>query len=208
VSYSPKASDLARKKDAGRIQLKPSLEAPGFGAVEGALSRGPSRRGGFPSYSREDAVSVRFILSGFDHALCGVVCYAKREGCAASCSDSRKLLLTKSPSGLRQSEDCLGTEAFRPYCRHGRTHAEAPGLIRSSAHDRAVTPPGDNYWFAAQMRIIALLDGSIEGVHVDMDDFSHNLLASIPFRVSENCRCTAVYSRTAASFIPSDFPGL
>src|SRR5262249_25496439 len=74
------------------LQLKPGLEAPGFGAVEDALSRGPSRRGGFPSYSREDAVSVRFILSGFDHALCGVVCYAKREGCAASCSDSRKLL--------------------------------------------------------------------------------------------------------------------
>jgi hypothetical protein len=62
-------------------------------------------------------------------------------------------------------------------------HAEAPSLVRSSAHDRAVTPPSDDYRLAAQLRIITLLDGSIKRVHVDMDDFSHNLLASILFRV-------------------------
>jgi hypothetical protein len=44
------------------------------------------------------------------------------------------------------------------------------------------------------LRIIALLDRSIKGVHVDMDDFSHNLPATILFRVpnqSEYSACRA-----------------
>ena len=64
---------------------------------------------------------------------------------------------------------------------------------RRGTDDRAVTPPSDDYWLAAQLRIITLLDRSIKRVHVDMDDFSHNLLASILlFRVSENCFRAAV----------------
>jgi hypothetical protein len=30
-----------------------------------------------------------------------------------------------------------------------------------------------NYWLAAQLRIISLLDGSIECVHIDMHDFTN-----------------------------------
>src|SRR2546425_6660508 len=61
---------------------------------------------------------------------------------------------------------------------HGRAHAETPGLVRSSADDRAPAQPGNDHGLAAQLRIIALLDRSIKRVHVDMDDFSHNLLAT------------------------------
>jgi hypothetical protein len=53
-------------------------------------------------------------------------------------------------------------------------HTKAAGLVRSSANNRAPTLPGNNYRFAAQMRIIPLLNRGIKRVHVDMDDLSHN----------------------------------
>jgi hypothetical protein len=41
------------------------------------------------------------------------------------------------------------------------------------------------------LRIIALLDRSIKSVHVDMDDFSHNLLPTILFRSRSTVMCQA-----------------
>ena len=64
-------------------------------------------------------------------------------------------------------------------------HTEAPGLVRSSADDRAIALPRNDHGLAAQLRIIALFDRSIKRVHVDMDDFSHNLLAAILVRLTE-----------------------
>src|SRR5579859_2885372 len=86
---------------------------------------------------------------------------------------------------IRSDEDCARTQAFRSYCWHGRTHAETPGLVGGRADDRAVAFPSDDHGLAAQLRIVALLDRSVKGVHVDMDDFSHNLLATILFWVPE-----------------------
>jgi len=40
-------------------------------------------------------------------------------------------------------------------------------------HDRTAAAPGDDYGLTAQLRIIPLLDRSIERVHVDMGNFSH-----------------------------------
>jgi hypothetical protein len=57
-----------------------------------------------------------------------------------------------------------------------------PKLLASyeAAHTTERLPrQADDYWLAAQLRLITLLDRSIKRVHVDMDDFSHNLLASI-----------------------------
>ena len=54
-------------------------------------------------------------------------------------------------------------------------NAEAPRLVRSSADNRAVAQPGNDHGLASQLRIIALLDRSVKRVHVDMDDFSHDL---------------------------------
>jgi hypothetical protein len=59
---------------------------------------------------------------------------------------------------IRRREGRMGAQAFRSHCWHGRTHAEAPGLVPSSTHDRAVTLQSDNYGLAPQTRIITLLD--------------------------------------------------
>jgi hypothetical protein len=60
-------------------------------------------------------------------------------------------------------------------------HTEAPGLVRSSADDRAIAQPSNDHGLAPQLRIIALLDRSVKGVHVYMDDFSHDLTPTIQF---------------------------
>src|SRR4029077_5855914 len=60
------------------------------------------------------------------------------------------------------NKDRVGAQAFRSNRWHRGVYAEPPGLIGSSADDRTLGPPRDNYGFATQLRIIALLDGSIE----------------------------------------------
>jgi hypothetical protein len=64
-------------------------------------------------------------------------------------------------------------------------YTEAPGLVRSSADDRAIALPSNDHGLAAQLRIIALLDRSVKRVHVAMDDFSHNLPTTILFWVPD-----------------------
>src|SRR5271166_3685332 len=60
-------------------------------------------------------------------------------------------------------------------CSAGRMHTEAPGLVRSSADDGAISLPSNDHGLAAQLRIIALFDRSVKRVHVDVDDFSQDL---------------------------------
>jgi hypothetical protein len=56
------------------------------------------------------------------------------------------------------------------------TSSENPGIrCSATAQDRAVAPRGYDYWLAAQLRIIGLLDGSTKRVHVEMNHFSHNI---------------------------------
>jgi hypothetical protein len=76
-------------------------------------------------------------------------------------------------------EDRARTQAFRAYCRHGRMHAEAPGFVRSSTDHRTFRLPGYNDRLATEIRVVPLLDRSIKRVHVDMNNFSHNLLVTI-----------------------------
>jgi hypothetical protein len=73
---------------------------------------------------------------------------------------------------IRSNEDCMGTEALRAYCGHGRMYAEAPGFVRSSTDNRTFGLPSDNYGLAAQVRVVPLLDRRIKRVHVDVDDFA------------------------------------
>jgi len=77
------------------------------------------------------------------------------------------------------------------HCGHGRMHPEVPGFIRSSADNRAFALPSDDYRFAAELRIIALLHRSIKRVHVDMDDFSHSFLATILFPIGHDSEITS-----------------
>ena len=53
---------------------------------------------------------------------------------------------------------------------HGRTHAEPARLVARRRHHPAFPTAADRHRPAAQARVIALLDGRVEGVHVDVDD--------------------------------------
>src|SRR4051812_11128026 len=82
---------------------------------------------------------------------------------------------------IRGHEYPIGAQAFGTYRWHCRAHAETPGFIRSRTDYRTVAPPGHNDGLAAQLWIIALFDGSIKCVHVDMNDFADGHLTTILF---------------------------
>src|ERR1700731_2641915 len=56
-----------------------------------------------------------------------------------------------------------------------------------STHDGPVALPSENHGFAAQLWIVPLLDRSIKGIHVYMDDFSPSHLPTILFRRPDSC---------------------
>src|SRR5262249_30958195 len=60
------------------------------------------------------------------------------------------------------------------------------GLVRSSTHDRAIASPGDDHRFAAQRRIIALLDRRVEGVHIDVYYLADRHLEPILYLLHRN----------------------
>jgi hypothetical protein len=49
-------------------------------------------------------------------------------------------------------------------------HAELPHLIACRGHDAAIAAAAHDHGFAAQLRAVTLLDGRVEGVHVDVQD--------------------------------------
>ena len=53
---------------------------------------------------------------------------------------------------------------------HGRADAELAGLVAGGRHDAPLARPADCDRLAAELGIVALLDGRVEGVHVDVDD--------------------------------------
>jgi hypothetical protein len=59
--------------------------------------------------------------------------------------------------------------------RHGGPHTKFARLIRSRAHDGTFATPSDNDGLLAQLGVVPLLDGSIEGVHIDVYDFAHTV---------------------------------
>src|SRR5712671_6505779 len=71
------------------------------------------------------------------------------------------------------NERPLGTQPLRTAGGHGRVDAELARLVRRSADHAPLAGPADDDRPAAQLRPVALLDGRIECVHIDMNDFSH-----------------------------------
>ncbi len=57
--------------------------------------------------------------------------------------------------------------------RLGRMHSEASRLVRAGGNDSATLAllwiGSYNYWFRAELRPIALLNGRVEGIHVYME---------------------------------------
>lgn len=66
------------------------------------------------------------------------------------------------------TKTALRAEALGMRYSHGRTYSEAPGFIRGRADNRALSSFRHDNGLAAQLRVIPLLDGCIEGIHVDM----------------------------------------
>src|SRR5882757_2485860 len=56
--------------------------------------------------------------------------------------------------------------------RHRRPNPELPRFVARGRHDAALAGSSDGNWLTADIRIVPLLDGRIEGIHVDMDDLA------------------------------------
>ena len=80
----------------------------------------------------------------------------------------RHFLVVRHPAG---HEDELRAQLLCPQRRHGRPHAVAPRLVAGGGHHAArfLMPHGKG--FAPVLRVVALFHGSVERVHVNMDDF-------------------------------------
>jgi hypothetical protein len=97
-----------------------------------------------------------------------------------SAKDITHLSRHRSIAGkIRSEKDGVRTEAFGADGGHRGTHAEFPRLIRRCADHGAVSPPSDNDGLATQLRIVPLLDGSVECVHVDVHNFAHGYVWTI-----------------------------
>ena len=79
------------------------------------------------------------------------------------------------------NEDRVWAQPFRAHSWHGRTHSESPGLVRSRTDDRTIAPPSHDDGLPAELWIVALPDGGIERIHVDMDYFSHSAFEAMLF---------------------------
>ena len=72
----------------------------------------------------------------------------------------------------RLHEDQVGTLPLRADGGHRGADAESPRLIARGGHDAPLARAADRHRLAAKIGIVALLDGGVEGVHVDVDDLA------------------------------------
>ena len=85
-------------------------------------------------------------------------------------------------------------------------HAELARFIRRSAHHGAISAPRDDHGLAAELRIVALLYGRIERVHIDVDDLASFHLATILRRSGRRflVRCGNKKAEFAEDFVVAD----
>ena len=72
----------------------------------------------------------------------------------------------------RRHEDEVRAQPQRGARGHGRAHAERPGLVAGGGDNAALARAADRDRPAAQRRVVALLHGRVERVHVDVDDLA------------------------------------
>ena len=81
----------------------------------------------------------------------------------------------------RLHEDQVRTLPLRGHRRHGRPDAELAGFVARRRHDAPLAGSADGDRLAAEIRIVPLLDRRVEGVHVDVDNFTNVGLAHDQF---------------------------
>src|SRR5262249_59747842 len=72
----------------------------------------------------------------------------------------------------RFHEDELRAPPLRGDRRHGGPDAEPAGLVARGRHDAALARATDRDGLAAELRIVPLLDGRVERIHVDVNDLA------------------------------------
>ena len=120
------------------------------------------------------SVTSRYASSSDSGSTSGVTA---RKIANTACEAARYLL------EVRPDDDELRAEPHGARHRHRRAHAERARLVARRRDDAAlvgVAADGDR--LAAQRRVVALLDGRVEGVHVDVEDAPH--AAVVPLRKS------------------------
>jgi len=73
----------------------------------------------------------------------------------------------------RFHEDQVGTLPLRRHRWHGGSHPKLAGFVARRGHDASLAGSADGDRLAAELRIVSLFDGCVEGVHVDVDDPPH-----------------------------------
>ena len=95
--------------------------------------------------------------------------------------DDRRVLGEDLPDLLRDRlvdlesrlhEDEIRAPPLGRHRRRGGSHPKLAGFVACRCHHSAFARSADGDRLAAKLRIIALLDGRIEGIHVDVDDLS------------------------------------
>ena len=84
----------------------------------------------------------------------------------------------------RLHEDQVRTLPLGRHRRHRRPDAELAGFVARRRDNATLAGSADGDRLAAELRIVPLLDGCVEGVHVDVDDlplavFVHRTLVSL-----------------------------
>jgi hypothetical protein len=80
-------------------------------------------------------------------------------------------------------EDQVRTLSFRGDRRHSRANAVLASFVARGGDDAALGRTAHCHRLAAQVRIIALLDRRVKGIHVDMDDLAVSRRRKADFRI-------------------------
>jgi hypothetical protein len=101
---------------------------------------------------------------------------------------------------VRRDEDGLRAEAFGGDGGHGRADAVLAGLVGCGTDDGALALPSDDDGTAAEVGRVALLDGGVEGVHVDVDDLARRGLGRLEQAASHGVDCKRRESEDGKAF--------
>jgi hypothetical protein len=85
-------------------------------------------------------------------------------------------------------EHGVRAKALRSDSRHCRSHSEPARFIGGSADDGAASAPCDHDGLSPQLRIVPLLHGRVERVHIDVHDFAYRHAGTILFISTEQMR--------------------
>ena len=91
--------------------------------------------------------------------------------------------------GVLGNASSAGDDSFGGDGGHGGAYAVLAGLVGGGADDGALALPGDNDGAAAEVGRVTLLDGGVEGVHVDVDDLARRGLGRLEQAASHGVDC-------------------